>query len=253
MLHRLRLPNAPTQLGASNLRARGRIIASASLILPQLFLSDYSTALDVKELSRLGITHVLSVVGFEPGIPDTVPVLVSTSSDNTKPTSSAQQSTASSRRTLKKLHIALEDTPQANLLGRLEETTEWIKKAIEESKDNKVLVHCLQGVSRSSTVVCAYLIANADMNPSQAVKFVQSKRSVVLPNSGFRKQLDEFGLRFIGNRQIRTKTDAGAGDTAKRPSWCAPASWGISEGIRERIESLTLERHSMKGTEAGSG
>ncbi|THV06929.1 phosphatases II [Dendrothele bispora CBS 962.96] len=195
-----------TQLGTSNIHTRAREIASASEILPQLFLSDYSTVLDVKELSRLGITHIVSVVAFEPSIPDTIPVNPSSSSTPNKEDDSSSGSGDAGRRvTLQRLHIRLEDAPEADLLSHLERTTEWIKRAVEESKDNKVLVHCLQGVSRSPTVVCAYLIATTPgpkaMRPNEAIEFVQSKRSVVSPNSGFRKQLEKFGERFVGNRR----------------------------------------------------
>ncbi|KAK7438424.1 hypothetical protein VKT23_018037 [Stygiomarasmius scandens] len=225
LITRLKLP---TQLGASNIRTRAREIASASQILPQLFLSDYSTALDTKELSRLGITHVVSVVGFEPGIPDSIPVPGLDSQD-------------AKRTTLKKLHIRLEDAPEANLLRHLEETTTWIRQAVEENNENRVLVHCLQGVSRSPTVVCAYLIATTPgpkaMRAFEALELVRSKRSVVQPNSGFRKQLEQFAERFIGGRRIGERNGDQNGEEAEKAGGRV-----ISEGIRERIRNLGFGR-----------
>ena len=47
----------------------------------------------------------------------------------------------------------------------------------------------LQGVSRSASIVIAYLIRNHHMTYNEAFKFVKSKRACVKPNSGFVKCL----------------------------------------------------------------
>ena len=41
-------------------------------------------------------------------------------------------------------------------------------------------------------MVAAYLIKYKDMTAEEAISFMQSKRAVVNPNPGFRKQLAEF-------------------------------------------------------------
>ncbi len=46
------------------------------------------------------------------------------------------------------------------------------------------------GISRSATVVCAYLIAHRYMEPEEAVTYVQSKRPMVCLNPGFILQLE---------------------------------------------------------------
>ena len=58
------------------------------------------------------------------------------------------------------------------------------------------------GISRSATVVCAYVIATAEpsMTVSEAIAFVQSKRPAVCPNPGFRTQLESYATRFAGRR-----------------------------------------------------
>jgi len=50
-----------------------------------------------------------------------------------------------------------------------------------------VLVHCHMGVSRSATVVIAYLMKYFHMTHREAYNFVKKKRSVINPNEGFRK------------------------------------------------------------------
>ena len=46
-----------------------------------------------------------------------------------------------------------------------------------------------QGVSRSASIVIAYLIRNYHMTYNEAFKFVKSKRACVKPNPGFVKCL----------------------------------------------------------------
>ncbi|KAI0344996.1 DSPc-domain-containing protein [Trametopsis cervina] len=141
----------------------------ASLIVPRLYLASYYIASKPEELQALGITHVLSVLDFAP--------------EELPPN-------------FKRLHIKLQDTSSSNILQYLEVTTEFIKSALEEDENNKVLVHCLMGISRSATVVCAYLIATAQMTPDEALDFVMQKRSIACPNLGFRLQLETYASRF---------------------------------------------------------
>ena len=54
------------------------------------------------------------------------------------------------------------------------------------------------GISRSATVVCAYLIAEQTLAASAAVDFVREKRPVVCPNIGFRRQLGEYAANHHG-------------------------------------------------------
>ncbi|KAG6891246.1 hypothetical protein C0995_008498 [Termitomyces sp. Mi166 len=151
----------------------GRFGRTASLIVPGLYLSDAVTARDKNELARLGITHVISVLEYNPTIPDIIP----------------QEH---------QLHILLADKPDSDILSHLPKTTEFITSALAKNRENKVLVHCFQGISRSATVVIAYLIASSGMRASEALKHTQAKRGIVSPNFGFRKQLQTYAEGFAG-------------------------------------------------------
>ena len=61
----------------------------------------------------------------------------------------------------------------------------------------------MMGVSRSATVICAYLVATRGMTAEEAISFTKSQRGVVRPNNGFARQLKEY------EKQIRL-ADAGA-------------------------------------------
>jgi len=55
-----------------------------------------------------------------------------------------------------------------------------------------VLIHCQAGVSRSSTLAIAYIMARSDLAMLDAFRFVKSRRSIVAPNFNFMGQLLEF-------------------------------------------------------------
>jgi hypothetical protein len=57
------------------------------------------------------------------------------------------------------------------------------------------------GISRSSTVVIAYLIATTNMTPREALASVQSKRAIVRPNRGFMSQLQEYHSKCSNSLQ----------------------------------------------------
>lgn len=74
------------------------------------------------------------------------------------------------------------------------EVIEFIEKAKE--KNGRILVHCNQGISRSVSLVIAYLMFSKKLNYEESFKFVQSKRSIANPNIGFSIQLQNFFLRL---------------------------------------------------------
>ena len=57
--------------------------------------------------------------------------------------------------------------------------------------DGVVLVHCQAGVSRSATIVIAYIMEYSSLSMQKAYDYVKSKRTIVAPNLGFMGQLLE--------------------------------------------------------------
>ncbi|KAH9983943.1 protein-tyrosine phosphatase-like protein, partial [Russula vinacea] len=139
---------------------------TASEVLPRLYLTDLFTARDNAQLTHLGITHVVSVLEHAPGFPQAW--------------------------SLQTLHIPLSDSSDQDILAHLPVATSFIRNALAESPDSRVLVHCLMGISRSATIVCAYLIATSRMTADEALNAVREKRPIVCPNLGFRRQLEEY-------------------------------------------------------------
>ena len=63
---------------------------------------------------------------------------------------------------------------------------------IDECDDGAVLVHCVEGISRSVTICCAYIMATRQLTAADALKFVKEKRFCAKPNKGFIRQLIAF-------------------------------------------------------------
>lgn len=64
----------------------------------------------------------------------------------------------------------------------------------------KVLVHCVVGVSRSATLVLAFLMLHRQLSLRQAVIAVRQHRWI-FPNRGFLRQLCKLDQRLRGAGQ----------------------------------------------------
>lgn len=94
-------------------------------------------------------------------------------------------------------HMRLLDLPRFNLLPHLEAAISVIENA--RKVDETIYVHCQAGVSRSSTVVIAYLMKRNSWAYKQAYDFLKDLRPCIEPNSGFVKQLLKFESLIINN------------------------------------------------------
>ena len=82
--------------------------------------------------------------------------------------------------------ISVVDNPVENLIKYFGECINFI------DGDEKVLVHCMAGASRSATIVIAYIMWKQKKTFKDALDFASKKRSSVFPNIGFKDQLTLF-------------------------------------------------------------
>ncbi|KZM24936.1 uncharacterized protein EKO05_0002701 [Ascochyta rabiei] len=139
-----------------------------------------------------GITHVLSVIDYDPLLQD-----------------------RSSH--LKHFHIRAEDHPNEDLLQHIPEAVRFIDEALSEVKQIQstegnvhrdgaedaggVFVHCAMGKSRSATLVVAYLMWKYHLDSDTALKQLCEGRPVCDPNPGFKEQL------LVWEKMCKSKTD----------------------------------------------
>ncbi|EIW81634.1 phosphatases II [Coniophora puteana RWD-64-598 SS2] len=126
--------------------------------LGSLYLGSISATMDRELLSSHKITHLVQVLDA-PWVPIT------------------------EKDGFRCLRISILDAPTADLRPHLEGACNFISNALQAGSN--VLVHCQQGVSRSSSVVIAYLIHNLGMSYDQAFALVKKRRPCIRPNTGF--------------------------------------------------------------------
>lgn len=83
--------------------------------------------------------------------------------------------------------VPVHDIESANMSLYMPGTCVFLHDQLQ--RGNSVLVHCAFGVSRSATVVLAYLIQHQNMSLEDAYWHVKSRRPNINPNTGFWSQL----------------------------------------------------------------
>ncbi|NXY27728.1 DS13B phosphatase, partial [Pomatorhinus ruficollis] len=100
------------------------------------------------------------------------------------------------------------DDPSFDLSIFFYDAANFISKAINSS-GGKVFVHCAMGVSRSATLVLAFLMIHENMTLVDALKTVSAHRNIC-PNSGFLSQLRDLDIKLNEERK-RTRACATKG------------------------------------------
>ena len=135
--------------------------------MPHLWISDHASVCNLQSLQDRGIRHVIcAVLGIKPMFP----------------------------RDVKYIRVPLRDTADEDIYPFFDRVAEIIHRALERGEP--VLVHCRCGVSRSVTLVCAYLIRFQNMTNDEAIHFIQQRRPCANPILSFRHQLRSYAEKY---------------------------------------------------------
>ncbi len=88
------------------------------------------------------------------------------------------------------LHVPVDDDWQEDISQHFQQVIEFIDAA--KANNKQVLVHCAGGISRSPTLIAAYLMWTHGWKCNQAIDHIMARRKIADPNEGFMKQLLEF-------------------------------------------------------------
>ncbi|XP_068115071.1 dual specificity protein phosphatase 13A-like [Hyperolius riggenbachi] len=135
-------------------------------VWPNLFLGDLCIANDRYEVWKLGITHILNAAHGN---------------------RHSQGSHGFYGASITYHGVPANDSPKFDISKYFYSASEFIHKALSSPGD-RVLVHCAVGVSRSATLVLAYLMIQHQFSLTQAIQKVQENRWIC-PNRGFLRQL----------------------------------------------------------------
>ena len=123
-----------------------------------LYITNFINATDYKALKALGVRQIL-IVGTE--LPRHGEPL------------------------FKVMTVRIDDHPDVNIKKHFNSTYNFINHG-------PTLVHCAAGISRSATIVAAFLMRKYNLTADKAVSHIKKCRSIVQPNNGFMNQLHQF-------------------------------------------------------------
>ncbi|EMD35294.1 hypothetical protein CERSUDRAFT_116096 [Gelatoporia subvermispora B] len=131
-------------------------------VLPNLWIGDLPSALNTEKLRAHNIRSVVT----------------------------AMRGRTSIHETFSKLQLNIDDTEDTDVLPHLVSAITFIQAELD--KQWGVLVHCQAGMSRSATIVAAYLMYSQDLDVEGALEMIRKVRPSIQPNDGFLRQLEVF-------------------------------------------------------------
>ncbi|XP_060782104.1 dual specificity protein phosphatase family protein [Neoarius graeffei] len=172
--------------GLAEIRALEKILDSSKLELttvdevwPNLYIGNVAFAQNRSALKKMGITHILNAAHARQG-------------------SIGEESYYGSDFVY--YGIPAEDSSKFDISVHFRPASDFIHKAFKK-KNGKVLVHCIMGVSRSSTLVLSYLMLRQRLSLRAAIQQVIQRRPIY-PNRNFLGLLLELDKQLQRKRMI---------------------------------------------------
>ncbi|KAM4523994.1 dual specificity phosphatase 29-like isoform 1-T2 [Odontesthes bonariensis] len=149
-------------------------------VWPNVYIGDEQTAKDKLNLKKLGITHILNAAE---------------GTWNSVDTGAGYYSDMD----VVYYGVVAEDVTTFDLSQYFSSAAQFIQETLSNPQ-NKLLVHCVMGRSRSATLFLAYLMICENMTLVDAIEHVKNHRRII-PNFGFLKQLRELDQQLVEKRK----------------------------------------------------
>jgi len=223
--------------------ARRKPDPEPSLIIPGLYLGNIDHASSASIRNKYNIRYMLSLTS-----PEMPPTKVPAG--------------------LQLKWVGIRDCECQYLLQYFPECCEFIQAALDErarvggSSSPAILVHCKMGISRSASVVIAYLMRSQQLQYKDAFDLVAKQRRIIKPNLAFIRQLliwyeigcqvsvDSFRLAKLATKFHDKRVREGV---ATRCASCDPeianppyTPWAVSEEAPvENVKEVTFAINSL--------
>ena len=152
--------------------------SNLSKITDNIYTSGYLIAKDIPFLLKNNFTHVINCSRGSS---------METSNDEVSDANNYNKSPS-----IKYLPIFLRDDPGADLIKCFFQTIDFIENEDESNKTKKILIHCIEGISRAPALIAGYLMWKQNIKTENAIEFIKSKRKCIDINLGFIIQLHKW-------------------------------------------------------------
>lgn len=152
-------------------------------VMTNLWIGDYSSSQDAAALKQRGITHIVCASRSKQAQCASIRSLTSALARAVKQGYDDPPG-------IKMYRILIDDTDKTNIIEHFPKACDFIAEARLHSQG--VLVHCQAGVSRSTSLVAAYLMREMGLTTEQALQKIRKVRKQVEPTEFFMLQLELF-------------------------------------------------------------
>ena len=87
------------------------------------------------------------------------------------------------------MNVAISDDSAEDIAHAFDEMADFIDTCRQVRGGGAVLVHCVQGISRSTSACLSYLMRREGWTLARAYEHVKALRPIMRPNKGFMRQL----------------------------------------------------------------
>lgn len=160
-----------------------------------IYISGEKIAHNKQMLKDHGITHIINCASH----------LISTCGDHLNTLNSENSADGDdeiANEDFVVLRLPMSDGGDESIFSWVFKATSFIKEALSHS-NNKILIHCIQGSSRSASIVIGYLILTRKYDYEKAYQIVREKRRIASPHPKFMAQLIQLS-EIVGGRPQKT-------------------------------------------------
>lgn len=147
----------------------------------QVYLTSAEEAHDINTINTLNIGGIINATGWR---------------HDTATGTDIELCPDAFKDTVQYLHINVNDVATENIGRHFDGCYAFIQRIIATGK--AVIVHCQAGISRSPTIVIAYVMKREQKRLRAAFDMVREKRPCINPNAGFWSQLEQYEAQLFG-------------------------------------------------------